>query len=151
MQEPYIKLKAYKIINLSYSSAFVNDENTKKKNSFSLTPNLKIRKDKKNGILNIKVSLKKFVNDNNYFEISIELDGVFEISNELNSNEAKMVNILYVNGTAILYPYVRAVISMITGLDSEATVLLPTINTLDLLKEATKKHDKSNNNSDSNE
>ncbi|MFT8633423.1 MAG: protein-export chaperone SecB [Liquorilactobacillus ghanensis] len=144
LQEPYIKLKAYKIMNLSYSNTLINKKN--KKNNFSLVPNLKVRKDKKNGILNVKVDLVKFINEKNCLEVLIEIDGIFEISNELYSDEAKMVNVLYVNGTAMLYPYVRAIISMITGLDSTTTVLLPTINTLDLLKEAAKKQNGSNNN-----
>nr|WP_279384907.1 protein-export chaperone SecB [Lacticaseibacillus manihotivorans] len=46
-----------------------------------------------------------------------------------------MGRILTVNGTAILFPYVRSTISMVTGLDSAQTVLLPTIRTTDLFSE----------------
>lgn len=34
-----------------------------------------------------------------------------------------------VNGTALLYPYVRSVISTLSSVDSESAILLPTLNT----------------------
>ena len=39
-----------------------------------------------------------------------------------------------VHGTAILYPYVRAIISTITTQDSLNAIILPTVNTLNFLK-----------------
>nr|WP_054750988.1 protein-export chaperone SecB [Lacticaseibacillus thailandensis] len=55
----------------------------------------------------------------------------FDISEEL-TNKDDIGRALAVNGTAILFPYVRGIISMVTGLDSAHTILLPTINTQEM-------------------
>ncbi|MBA3076729.1 hypothetical protein HJQ46_04455 [Lactobacillus plantarum] len=72
-------------------------------------------------ILNIQVRKATLV-------IDLELEGYFEVSNELENS--KIAAALAVNGVAILFPYARSVISMISTLDSSEVVVLPTINTL---------------------
>ncbi|AUI80235.1 hypothetical protein BB562_11480 [Lactiplantibacillus pentosus] len=61
--------------------------------------------------------------------IDLELEGYFEVSNELDNS--KIATALAVNGVAILFPYARSVISMVSTLDSSEVIVLPTINTLD--------------------
>ncbi|HHQ7781634.1 TPA: hypothetical protein ACSUQY_001816, partial [Streptococcus pneumoniae] len=54
--------------------------------------------------------------------------GYFEINIDEN-----ITDILYVNGTAILYHYLRSIVSIVSAIDSSEAMLLPTINVLELL------------------
>ncbi|CVP89288.1 Uncharacterised protein [Streptococcus pneumoniae] len=40
---------------------------------------------------------------------------------------------VYVNGTAILYLYLRSIVSIVSAIDSSEAMLLPIINVLELL------------------
>lgn len=127
--EPYIKLNGYKIQNLKYATDKDYVQNLK--DGFSFEPKLGLNKEKTEAVLHVLASLK---GENQKFGLKISLNGFFKINEVARDDEARLINILYVNGTAILFPYVRSIISMITGLDSNSTVLLPTINTTDLLR-----------------
>ncbi|HEV5605137.1 TPA: hypothetical protein VY797_001955 [Streptococcus pneumoniae] len=54
--------------------------------------------------------------------------GYFEINIDEN-----ITDILYVNGTAILYLYLRSIVSIVSAIDSSEAMLLPIINVLELL------------------
>lgn len=121
MSEPIIGFKGYKIQQLEMS----RDQDKAKSMSKDITINSKsaLSSDKKKAkvILNIQVRRESLV-------IDLVLEGYFEISDELESN--RIGNALAVNGVAILFPYARSVISMISTLDSSEVIILPTINTL---------------------
>ncbi|WP_435633939.1 hypothetical protein [Levilactobacillus brevis] len=121
MSEPIIDFKGYKIQQLEMS----RDQDKAKSMSKDITINSKsaLSSDKKKAkvILNIQVRRESLV-------IDLVLEGYFEISDELESN--RIGNALAVNGVAILFPYARSVISMISTLDSSEVIILPTINTL---------------------
>lgn len=133
-KEPYIELEGYKIKTLNYTT----DKNhiKKIKSGFSFEPELGLNKEKTKAVLRVSATLK---GKENSLGVEITLNGFFKINEIARDDEAALVNMLYVNGTAIIFPYVRSILSMITGLDSNSTVLLPTINTTDLL---TKKDNK---------
>ena len=57
--------------------------------------------------------------------------GAFTFSNIDNDKKRE---VLSVNGTAILYPYVRAITSVVTSQDTDPAIILPTVNTLNFLK-----------------
>ncbi|CNA79854.1 Preprotein translocase subunit SecB [Streptococcus pneumoniae] len=61
-------------------------------------------------------------------KISVTVIGYFEINIDEN-----ITDILYVNGTAILYHYLRSIVSTVSAIDSSEAMLLPTINVLELL------------------
>ncbi|ACO24213.1 hypothetical protein SPAR5_0608 [Streptococcus pneumoniae GA04375] len=61
-------------------------------------------------------------------KISVTVIGYFEINIDEN-----ITDILYVNGTAILCPYLRSIVSTVSAIDSSEAMLLPTINVLELL------------------
>ncbi|MCP8876499.1 MULTISPECIES: protein-export chaperone SecB [Latilactobacillus] len=129
--EPYIKLNGYEIEDLNYT----NNVETLKSYSegFVFEPNFSLTKDKLHAKLTVKVSILVEKNSNSKNRgISMTINGFFSISEDIVNDEKKVAQSLIVNGTAILFPYVRSIISMISGLDSAQTVLLPTINTTDL-------------------
>ena len=54
------------------------------------------------------------------------------------NSESEQENYLVVNGAAIIFPYLRSAISMVSSLDSSDAVLIPTVNILSLLEEQAK-------------
>lgn len=75
---------------------------------------------------------KEYEADNRPFYISIEIVGIFLYDTDIDSEDQKQL--LLINGSAILFPYLRATISMITMLSSIPTFVLPTINIVNLIK-----------------
>ena len=67
--------------------------------------------------------------ENNYpFEMEVELTGLFEVENDNG-------NIDFIpNAIAILYPYIRAIVSTYTALANVNSLILPTINVNAMLK-----------------
>lgn len=69
----------------------------------------------------------------NSTNIELILEGLFEVRGE---SEQEKEDFLKLNGTAILLPYVRNIVSTITGYDTTNNqILLPTINVQNLFKE----------------
>lgn len=126
---PVISLKGYKINKLSYN-CYSSDESESLGES---TTEVKcgLTSDFTNGQI---ILSNRFIDTENNREISVELIGYFEISKNL-TDEEKIQEFLSINGTAILYPYLRSIISVVTSLDSENVLLLPTVNILDMLSE----------------
>ncbi len=127
--DPIIDFQGYKIQNLEYTHDKKNL--SKYEDGFNLNPKVGIDEKLKHGIVTLSVTLRP---NHSELGIKIEISGEFNISNSLDSKD-KIARALFVNGTAIMFPYVRSIISMISGLDSSNTILLPTINTMDLYKD----------------
>ncbi|BBM20623.1 protein-export chaperone SecB [Lactiplantibacillus pentosus] len=122
MSEPIIDFKGYKIQNLQMVRDKVKADQMDKNVQIQSKSALTSDKKKAKVILNIQVRKSTLV-------IDLELEGYFEVSNELDNS--KIATALAVNGVAILFPYARSVISMVSTLDSSEVIVLPTINTLD--------------------
>lgn len=58
--------------------------------------------------------------------------GQFSLAEDLNDEEIKMF--VSQNGVAMLYPYARTIVSVITALDDSNVSVLPTLNFVDMLK-----------------
>lgn len=127
--QPIIKLKSYRIDDLQYS---INED---KVNSippaFHINPSIGINETKDVGQVTLDVSLKVESDESPTRVVTTKVTALFELSSSLTSID-EISHALIVNGTAIVFPYVRSLISMITGLDSSQTILLPTINTQEL-------------------
>lgn len=70
--------------------------------------------------------------NNNIIKIELFFNGMFEFLKEEMDSEFKE-ELLIRNGTAILFPYVRSFVSMISGFDTNNTqIILPTLNLSDV-------------------
>lgn len=127
MNKPVISFEKYEIININYEkleSDVVEDAEIKTIVSFGISEGLEAG----------KVEIEVRASDpNNDRIITVKVRGYFLINEELEEDIIKQF--LAQNATAILYPYVRSIISMISSLDSEDSILLPTINTSNEKKE----------------
>lgn len=107
------------------------------------------------GFPKIAIKLIKSPNNNNKFNmilgaiydkesnfpylIEVVLRGFFETTNELDTEEKKL-DCLLANGSAIMYPYIRAIFTEMTSKSDYNPVILPTVNFYEYIKEL---HEKS--------
>lgn len=87
----------------------------------------------------VNLSIKIFENafENNYpFFMNISLTGIFELNNvEIEKREV----FAEVNAVAILFPYVRSLVSSFTANANVSPLILPTINVVKLIEDKYKK------------
>ncbi|MEC1718771.1 protein-export chaperone SecB [Schinkia azotoformans] len=70
------------------------------------------------------------------FYVKVRISGLFEILSEIDVvNENQIINFYKVNAVAILFPYLRSLVSDITSKGSEAPVILPTLNIAAMINE----------------
>ena len=81
------------------------------------------------------VVLSVLINDeNNALKLSVELVGTFAFSNSENVNKNLYYNLINKNAIAILFPYLRSQVTLITSQPNMTPIILPPININTLLK-----------------
>lgn len=131
--EPVIKFLGYSIDRLIYTKdqeGLEEEFKEHKDGKMGISLEYGVTEDLKNGTVGLSVRL---IDDEKDMNISLKITGQFEINQIEDIDEIHQF--LSVNGTAIIYPYVRSVISMVSSLDSEQAVVLPTINTTNFRNE----------------
>ncbi|MDA6090310.1 protein-export chaperone SecB [Lactobacillus amylovorus] len=88
-----------------------------------------ISKDKKLGQVTITVN---FNDESKKSHGILVVTGQFDLADNLTDKQLHIF--LGQNGAAILYPYVRSILSMITALDDNRVEILPTLNFVNLAK-----------------
>ena len=122
--EPTISLEKYEIEEITYSR--IVDESDFQSENLQVSVKSGLTEDKKFG----KVTLEaKFFDKEKNKKVSARISGYYTINVEEDSEKY-----IAINGTAILFPYLRSAISMISTLDSQDAVLIPTINVLSILE-----------------
>lgn len=129
--KPLIEFKGYSIRRLVVSR---NIEELSKISDFKFKPDFSSTKDRRHAKISVHVESKTRINEKKEHGVIIDIDGYFSISEEIQNDDEKVGQFLIVNGTAILFPYIRSITSMVTSLDSKEALVLPTINTTELLK-----------------
>lgn len=127
MNEPVIYFNGYKIKKYNYIYRDEKKEIIDGKTPFNMSVSPSISSDLKKGHIIVSVKL-----DAEDFFAEIDVDAEFNINID---EEESIEKFLVVNGTAIVFPYIRSMVSMLTSLDSEKAFILPTINTMDLFSD----------------
>lgn len=81
-------------------------------------------------ILTLNVIIK---DDNDKFDLNISIDGYFTFRENISPQEISKYFIL--NAPAIMFPYIRGYITMLTSLSGIGTITLPLLNLVKLSKE----------------
>jgi preprotein translocase subunit SecB len=131
----YMSFKGFRIKKLNYEISERTDNNAEEEirvkfNIAYLNPNSS-SVDDNTGHLKVSCEIEKN-RENDKCDIEVILEGAFQLANqEADVNES----FLKLNGTAILMPYIRNIISMISGYDTtENHLLLPTVNVQQLFE-----------------
>lgn len=129
------------IVQFSFESFFIRESRikrdiSKKKGNIDIViiPSAEINYERNTFELNLKIDLKDDVES---FAAFIDAIGIFKFVNKIDKNILN--NYFYTNAPAIIFPYIRAYISTLTGLHGFNQVLLPLIN-LTYLKDEMKKN-----------
>lgn len=122
--EAILKFNGYKIIELVYNGDY--DISAKDKSDLEVAVGTAVSDDGTKGQVKISVTACDI---NNKRMVKTEVLGFFDLIGIEDIEEA-----LVVNGTAILYPYIRAIISTVTIQDNLSAIILPTVNTNNFLK-----------------
>lgn len=126
MNKPVISLEKYEVDEINFSRSLTKDdlENSK---VFDVEYSGGLSEDKKNGKVTVSVTC---IDKELQRKAKVMLSGYFLIHVTEDIKER-----LIINGTAIVFPYVRSILSMITSFDSETALLIPTVNILDMMQD----------------
>lgn len=122
MNKPVITFEKYEILSIDYKKY---DENEIEDSSVFRDASMGISSDNESGKIEITVKVSDPLNSRT---IGVKIRGYFIVNIDLDIDQIKLY--LSQNGIAMLYPYVRSIISMVSSLDAETSILLPTINTV---------------------
>lgn len=130
MEGPVIVFESYKLNKYNFEKKdnvdYQETTEEKEKDNISLSVETGTTEDLKSGRVTVNVEVQ-----NEEMKLNIEVSGFFSINIETSADE--ITKFLTVNGTAIVFPYIRSMVSMLTSLDSSQALILPTINTQNLL------------------
>lgn len=132
-----IKMDGYRILNIDYRANVKAEEFSDPENSgFEQKQEFSISDDFKFGL--IKLIYKCYdVGKKRIVTVTVQGQFSFDFTSKYYSQNS-VKELLAINGSAILFPYVRSIISMITTLDSPDAIVLPTVN---FVEEADDKND----------
>lgn len=84
-------------------------------------------------VIILECSLFEEADKNNYpFSLKLSLLGFFNFDTDL--KEEEIIKLLEVNGTAILFPYLRSIITTVTSNIGVPPVIIPTMNIVEMLR-----------------
>ena len=120
----YLGFKGYEVINMNMNKVTETDNSEADRIGFmfKIIPNDKKILSKVNIIQGVKISASK----NFPYEIEVVIKGNFELGN--NSTYEEKVHLLMTNASAILFPYLRATVSLLSSQLEFEKILLPVIN-----------------------
>lgn len=109
---------------------FTVNKNYKPSDNINLEVQFKYRFDYKSeeriAVIELGCNIFKDLKENHPFSLEVELIGFFKYAAELEKEQLEML--LKVNGTAILFPYLRSIVSIITVNSGFDPIILPVIN-----------------------
>ena len=125
MDKPVIDFKEYRISKINYRVVDSSDEFEEYRDKDKIISLNVALNDEKNSA---RLIVSTAVIDEKYSRVAeVEITGYFNINPEV--DESSIEQYLVQNGTAILFPYMRSLVSFITSLDNENAIIIPTINT----------------------
>lgn len=83
--------------------------------------------------LGLELGDTEFKKNSFYLNVKVAGDFIFRSEDEALIHQQK-IDYCKVNGVAILYPYLRALVSDITNKGSEQPIILPTMNIVEMLR-----------------
>lgn len=128
MEKPVIEFKGYRIENIDFKNHEPDDFSDIELENGEVSVWAAFTDDYKEAKLRLTFTV---VDEKLFRTLVFEISGYFDINCDKEEAEKYVIQ----NGTAMVYPYARSIISMITSLDNENTIVIPTINATNLVKE----------------
>ncbi|MBG3866489.1 protein-export chaperone SecB [Staphylococcus epidermidis] len=130
-----MNFKSFRLMNVELNT--VNQEK-EENDKTSLRVNAGTSDINEDGEGQLEIEFNIFEKEEGYSrEIKIKVLGIFEFPNKKNNNEYNLDEILKINGTAILMPYIRTLLSSLTSFDdSTEHILLPALNVKSMFEQS---------------
>ncbi|MDK7049411.1 protein-export chaperone SecB [Aerococcus sanguinicola] len=131
--QPVIELLSYRISNIRLQHFNeLNEVNNLDPKIGDISANIGVSEDKEIAQIELSTSVAARSKNNDIQRaISMTVVGQFKINEKINH-----IDYLRVNGTAILFPYLRTFISVVSSLDNEDAIVIPTVNTNNFTSES---------------
>ncbi|MBF7132572.1 protein-export chaperone SecB [Pediococcus pentosaceus] len=132
---PVINFEGYRIREINYKTYTSDtefDTNFNKKTTV-LQTKPGINEDENKGKINM---IATFANKDRLSIGTLEINAFFSLNKDLDIEEKRKY--LLVNGSAMVYPYIRTIISLLTSLDNSDVTVLPSLNFIDAYKKINK-------------
>lgn len=127
-----ISFENYRVLELSYK----RKTDIKKTNTINLKPKILNKINIDNSHKRATVRLGVVIDEEVPFKLKVEIEGTFLYDVKEDPNKIGFKNLLNTNAVAILYPYLRSLVSSLTGMSNEfAQLILPTVNIAQMLKD----------------
>lgn len=137
-----IEFKGYKVVKYKYERNEGFIRNPEEKISVESDLNAETKISKNEAFISMAVVVGSLEDTSSPFRVETLIKGYFEYNFEEDEGQIGFKNFLEVNGVAILYPYLRSLISNITNMSNEFPGYnMPTINVHEVLKESKEKND----------
>ncbi|WP_413491438.1 hypothetical protein [Brochothrix thermosphacta] len=132
---PAIELKVYEINKIIYKKIGEFEEGQEDKSDKedikTVVESGVAESDESKGRISIEMGI---IDKEGERSIDAKVTGYFTINKDVIEEQGlDLKDTLSINGAAILFPYIRSVISMVTSLDSDNAILLPTVNVMEFL------------------
>lgn len=124
-----ITFQGYQINSIHYSQNSTDNLDKHLEPVFEPDFECALNEDETKGIVEVS---SKIQTQQRILEVSVT--GFFDLNREYSDDIEELKMSLIVNGGAIILPYVRSISSMITALDSNQAIILPTVNIIELIK-----------------
>ena len=128
-----LKFNGYAVDEVNFNrNKKLSEDNDSWKLDFNISSIVKTDKEKNKMSINLKVEVFKNTK-NPPFTMMVDIIGYFELIGE------EEVNRYVPNAIAIMYPYLRAIVSTYTSASNVLPIILPAINVNELIKQQEKK------------
>lgn len=131
-----LKFNGYNVEKLNYIRN--NSKDTNSNEPVSLSPQImfKIVLKKDDSLKsNVLIGVRLGYDDNTLpFKVEAVVKGYFELEGEETTELESIYKFYLQNGTAILYPYLRAIVTTLTGTGNYQAIILPTVNFYKLIE-----------------
>lgn len=128
-----IEFKGYKVSKIDFEEGTIEAQSKGKiKISPVFTADFK-KKDSNDAITDVTLSFKMDKADNPFY-MYVAITGIFEYKSEDDTKNVGEDNLLKTNAVALLFPYLRSIITVITSQANISPLILPTMNIVEMLK-----------------
>lgn len=131
-----LKFNGYNVEKMHYIKNKLKDSN--RDESVTLTPQImfKVALKKENPLKgNVLIGVRLGYEDNTLpFKVEAVIKGYFELEGAEEVELESIYKFYLQNGTAILYPYLRAMVTTLTGTGNYQAIILPTVNFYKLIE-----------------
>lgn len=134
--ESLLKFENYKVLEVQYRTSLKNPIYDQAELNPVFNVGIGINNENnKQSIVKLSVEIGNKDNDDEEY-LFVEIVGFFKYDSEEEIDEEELYTVYRINGTAILFPYLRSMVCDVTGKGDQPAILIPPINIYSLFEDS---------------